>query len=240
MMPTFPRSPLSFRTAGFPQYGWKAGFPSGAFLGRQRFKPAPGIRRPTSSLHPPFVRFEITTVVPHSVGSQIRSRTALEVITPPPQRPSLGSGLSCPGPASLNRPHPSHSPAHRDFTARRLIRDAFAVRERRGDPRVVPSFRCTVLPDMPSSPTPGSSVIALSNITMTTRSSPHPNRLDTPNTPAIRFTRGSNYVASLVRNCYGLSGCSSPWSDQTEISPGHRRLLRPGFRQVVRPSRRWI
>src|SRR5258708_7916474 len=25
MMPTSPRSPLSFRTAGFPQYGWKAG-----------------------------------------------------------------------------------------------------------------------------------------------------------------------------------------------------------------------
>ena len=24
MMPTFPRSPLSFRTASFPQYGWKA------------------------------------------------------------------------------------------------------------------------------------------------------------------------------------------------------------------------
>jgi hypothetical protein len=33
------------------------------------------------------------------------------------------------------------------------------VRERRGDPRVVPSFRCTFLPDMPSSLTPGSSVI---------------------------------------------------------------------------------
>src|SRR5712664_2609868 len=31
MMPTFPRSPLSFRTAGFPQYGWKAGFSDGAF-----------------------------------------------------------------------------------------------------------------------------------------------------------------------------------------------------------------
>ncbi len=29
-MPTFPRFSLSFRTAGFPQYGWKAGFPSGA------------------------------------------------------------------------------------------------------------------------------------------------------------------------------------------------------------------
>src|SRR5215813_4340199 len=26
MMPPFPSSPLSFRTAGFPQYGWKAGY----------------------------------------------------------------------------------------------------------------------------------------------------------------------------------------------------------------------
>ena len=64
--------------------------------------------------------------------------------------------MFCPGPSSLNRPHPPHSRAHRDFTAWRLIRDAFAVRERLGDPRVVPSFRCTFLPDMPSSPTPGS------------------------------------------------------------------------------------
>ena len=32
MMPTSPRSPLSFRTAGFPQYGWKAGLSDGAFL----------------------------------------------------------------------------------------------------------------------------------------------------------------------------------------------------------------
>jgi len=32
------------------------------------------------------------------------------------------------GPSSLNRPHPPRSRAHRDFTAKRLIRDAFAVR----------------------------------------------------------------------------------------------------------------
>ena len=151
MMPTFPRSPLSFRTAGFPQYGWKAGFPSGAFLDDQRLKPAPGMRRPTSSLHPPFVRLVVSTIVPLCVGSPARLRTAVEVITPPPQGPSLGSRLFCPGPSSLNRPHPPHSQAHRDFTARRLIRDAFAVRERLGDPRVVPSFRCTFLLDMPPS-----------------------------------------------------------------------------------------
>ena len=37
----------------------------------------------------------------------------------------------------------------------RLICDAFAVRERLGDPRVVPGFRCPFRPDMPSSTTPG-------------------------------------------------------------------------------------
>src|SRR5215831_17880765 len=31
MMPTFPSPPLKFRTAGFPQYGFKAGLSEGAF-----------------------------------------------------------------------------------------------------------------------------------------------------------------------------------------------------------------
>jgi hypothetical protein len=93
MMPTFPRSHLSFRTASFPRYGWKAGFPSSAFLDDQRHKPAPGMRRPTSSLHPPFVRLVVSTIVPLCAGSPPRSRTAVEVITPPPQGPSLKSGL---------------------------------------------------------------------------------------------------------------------------------------------------
>ncbi len=79
-----------------------------------------------------------------------------------------------------------------------------------------------------------------SRIAMTTRSSPQANRLDTPNTPAIRFTRGSNFAASLVRNCYGLSACSPPWADLTGDIPGHRRLLRPGFRRFGHPPRRWI
>jgi hypothetical protein len=78
MMPTSPRSPLSFRTAGFPQYGWKAGFPSGAFPDHQRLKPAPGMRCPMFGLHPPFVHLVATTVVPHCVGPRTRLRTALE------------------------------------------------------------------------------------------------------------------------------------------------------------------
>jgi hypothetical protein len=80
--------------------------------------------------------------------------------SPPPQGPSLGSGLCSPGPSSLNRPHPPHSRAHRDFTASRLIRHAFAVRERLCDPRVVPGFRCPFFPGMPPSMTPGSSASA--------------------------------------------------------------------------------
>jgi hypothetical protein len=63
-------------------------------------------------------------------------------------------------PSSLNRPHAPHSQAHRDFVAVRLIRDAFAVHARLGDSRVVPGFRCSFLPGMPSSMTPGSSAVA--------------------------------------------------------------------------------
>src|SRR5713226_6278383 len=78
-----------------------------------------------------------------------------EVGSPLPQGSSLLPELCCLGPSSLNRPHAPHSWAHRDFTAWRLIRDAFAVRERLGDPRVVPGFRCSFRPDMPPSLTPG-------------------------------------------------------------------------------------
>jgi hypothetical protein len=65
MMPTFPRSPLSFRTAGFPQYGWKAGLSGGAFPDRQRLKPAPGMRLLTAGLPSPFVHLSVKAVVPY-------------------------------------------------------------------------------------------------------------------------------------------------------------------------------
>ena len=58
------------------------------------------------------------------------------------QGPSLRSGLCCPGPSSLIRPHPPHSQAHLDFTASRFIPDALAVHICicLGDPRLVLSF----------------------------------------------------------------------------------------------------
>ena len=78
MMPTSPRSPLSFRTAGFPQYGWKAGLSGGALPDATQLKSAPDIRCMSSSLHPPFVHLVVTTIVPHCVGPQTRLRTAVE------------------------------------------------------------------------------------------------------------------------------------------------------------------
>jgi hypothetical protein len=50
MMPTFPRPSRSFRTAGFPQYGWKAGLSDSAFPDQHQVKPAPGIPRRQSGL----------------------------------------------------------------------------------------------------------------------------------------------------------------------------------------------
>ena len=163
MMPTSPSSPLRFRTAGCPQDGSKAGLSDGACLHVAPVKPAPGMPVAAWSLHPSFVLSVVLPVVPLRVGKVTRWNTAIRAaIVALPQGPSLRSGLCCPGPSLRNRPPPSHSQARRDFPAPPGIRDAFAVRERRGDPRVVPCFRCAFCPDMSSSATPENSSAACS------------------------------------------------------------------------------
>jgi hypothetical protein len=74
MMPSFPRPSLSFRTAGFPRYGWKAGI-SGAFPRINQLKPAYGsclvcIRRSCTSWS--------YSVVPCCVGPRTQWCTAME------------------------------------------------------------------------------------------------------------------------------------------------------------------
>jgi hypothetical protein len=54
-------------------------------------------------------------------------------------------------------------------------------------------------PGMPSSPTPGSPTSICSRPSMPTWPSPIDQRLGTPEIPAIRFARGADFVASLVR-----------------------------------------
>jgi hypothetical protein len=106
-------------------------------------------------LRPSFVPSVAKPGIPLKVGQVARWDTAIRAADAAlPQGSSLRSGLFCPGPSTLNRPHPSHSQARHDFPAEPVIRGAFAVRERLGDPRVVPCFRCAFFPDMPSSTPP--------------------------------------------------------------------------------------
>ena len=160
MMPTFPLSPLSFRTAGFPQYGWKAGISDSAFPEHPSLKPTPGIPSVyawfASALRAPHSQIRLSRSVP---GRRLLDAPPWSGGSTPPQGLSLRSGFFCPGPSTLISPirptrgHIAISPTMR------LIRDAFAVRERLSDPQVVPSFRCKFLPGMPPSMSPGRSEI---------------------------------------------------------------------------------
>jgi hypothetical protein len=66
-----------FRTAGFPQYGWKAGLSDGAFLYVAQLKPAPGIHWSSSSLRPSFVHF-----VAHIDGTALSRACGLDCAPP--------------------------------------------------------------------------------------------------------------------------------------------------------------
>ena len=94
-------------------------------------------------------------------GRRLLDTPPWRVISPPPQGSSLWSGLCCPGPSSLNRPHSPLSQAHRVFATFVTYARCLRCAGRLGDPREVPSFCCSFLPNMPSSSTPGSSVIVL-------------------------------------------------------------------------------
>ena len=112
-MPTFPSPPLKFRTAGFPRYGLKAGisdetFPVNWFVFVLR----------ALGGHREFLRCGRDD----GAGEHLRASGF-----PLYPRASLRTGLCYPDPSSLNWPHPTHSRAHPDFAAWRLIRDAFAV-----------------------------------------------------------------------------------------------------------------
>jgi hypothetical protein len=146
-MPAFPSPPLKFRTAGFPQYGFKASL-SGATC-----RPAP--RRTESAYTRPVPRRASRLSSPFA---RVRSRRSDQALSPDRvrtfcvplrERPRLstpgvlGSGPSCvvPDHQCLLRPHPPVPQARDDFAAWPFIRRAFAVRVRLGDPRDLPYFR---------------------------------------------------------------------------------------------------
>ena len=164
MMPTFPPPPLSFRTAGFPQYGWKVGLSGSAFPRVAQVKPAPGMPCAACRFASAFRALRC-----------LASRSALcrnlepggappcEELSPLPQRPSLRSGFYCPSPSTLIRPHPSHSRAHPDFAGTAVytgcLRCACSSMPRR--PTTGSELSLMVFRNMSSSETTGNSSAAL-------------------------------------------------------------------------------
>ena len=111
MMPTSPSPPLKFRTAGFPQYGFKASMSDRAFLENSMVKPAPGVPTQLPSLPLSFARLPLKgrpgSVSRSGQGSTCRCSGG---VPPFPRGPWLRSELCCLGPSSLSTT-PSASPA---------------------------------------------------------------------------------------------------------------------------------
>jgi hypothetical protein len=144
MMPTSPSPPLKFRTAGFPQYGFKASMSDRAFLQARFLKPAPGIRSLPRSLLLPFARFHPR----RNLGSVSKTvEVAVREAFPPyPRGPWLRFELCCLDPSSLTTTPCASLADTLRLHVFALIRSAFAVRERLGGPRDLPYFHCRAFP----------------------------------------------------------------------------------------------
>jgi len=102
MMPTFPSPSLKFRTAGFPQYGFKASLSGRAFPVDRTVKPAPGMPTPSSGWQQPFARIRDRPIPWLCV--QVNPRLHVPLCERPsplyPRGPWLRAELCCPGPSS--------------------------------------------------------------------------------------------------------------------------------------------
>ena len=237
MMPTFPRSPLSFRTAGFPQYGWRAGISDQAFPPRRTVQASSQHTLSTRWLAFALRASRRKLYTPaRSRGWLLADAPPWRLGSPPPQGSSLGTKLCCLGPSSLNRPPPPHSRAPRDFAARRLIREVCAVRERTKQPPsgsglslIIPSWHA-VLHD------PGEFGHRYGPVLRCRLwPSPRSERLGTPDVPAIRFTRGSYFVASRFAYATACQVARPPLTDRTG-SPQPQRAFTPGLTTARSPS----
>ena len=146
-----------------------------------------------------------------------------------PQEPSLRSGFCCPGPSTLNRPHPPHSRAQRDFTALQLIRPVFAVRYRLDDPRLVPCFHCHSFSTCRPLRLRGvQRLYTPSSFTANAGLRPFSTDSALPRFPQILSTWGTFRSFTTVRLRYDLLIFHPP-TDLTGFASSHRGFLKSGF-----------
>jgi hypothetical protein len=222
MMPMFPSSPLKFRTAGFPQYGFKASLSDGACLPPLAVKRAPHMPAPSGSLLRPLPA-SATERWRGAVSPPVRASTD-RCARGPASLPQgvLGSAAGCvvPLPHCLLRPHPPVSPARGDFTAVPLIRRAFAVRERRGDPRETFLTFPAVLATRAADPTSGGSRAPLPlSARVEYQATSDYQRVAThkgPSLPAI-LDGVMHFGAASFASCYGSCVCQALLTGYDEV-----------------------
>jgi len=138
MMPTFPSPSLKFRTAGSPQYGFKASLSGRACPADITVKPAPGVPALSASLPRPFVRFRYGSMAWRCVQVDPRLHVPLRERPLPlyPRGPWLRAGLCCSqtiiaysDPIRRSRGHAGISRPGRLYPAPSLCGSASATRE---------------------------------------------------------------------------------------------------------------
>src|SRR3954462_7971028 len=208
---------------GFPPVrleGWpvRRGLP-----GRQRLKPAPGMRLLTPGLPSPFVHLRVGAVVPYCAGPlTVMMHRHGGWVALRPRGPRSGPGYAVPvrpcltGPIRPTRRHIATSPETGVYAmpSTRCLRCAGAPRRPASGSGLSLPFR----PDMPSSLTPGSPTIAyvqFRDADTGLRRDPSGSALPTLPQSVSRGTWFSRL--HWFANCYGLSGCSPPWTDRTKF-----------------------
>ncbi len=160
-----------------------------------------------------------------------------------PQGPSLRTGLFCPGPSSLNRPHPPHSQAHPDFAALRFIRGALAVpiSHRPRQPASGSELSLMVFRNMSPSETTGNSPVAFTQYFtgnaglrhgINVSAFPLPSHSD----PGEECFSGLDHGSLALRPVALLVLLS----EQTRLPSSLRGRLLPGFQRLGHPRRRRI
>ena len=138
MMPTFPSPSLQCRTAGFPQYGFKASLSGRACPADITVKPAPGMPAPSTSVPRPFARVCSGRTTWH--GVQINPCLPVPLCERPvplyPRGPWLRSGvvlsqtiIAYYDPIRRSRGHAGISRPSRLYPAPSLCGSASATRE---------------------------------------------------------------------------------------------------------------
>jgi len=215
MMPTFPLLSLKFRTAGFPQYGFKAGWSDKAF-------PCDATLA-SNSLPASFVLPASLVGSPFCAGGRGCAGTPpFERLLPLyPRGPRSRLGSSVPvhprliGPIRPTRRRIPTSPLCG------LYRMPSLCTLRLGDLRVVPRFRCpSFLTCRPLRPR-GDRNRFVPDLRFRHRPSPCYERLGSPDYPAIRFTQGRLFGASWFAFAAACQ-VARPLCRSDQSSSGHR------------------